>query len=506
VSGWSGGYITDIAYTAGFYSSQSQSIAALAALLNGFAARPVRRDEAFHFADIGCGQGVTALIMAAANPAWQVTGLDFQPGHIAAAREMAREAGLENITFLEADLRDFTETPECRQLDAFDAVSAHGVWTWVDDTVQTGIIRLLNAKLKPGGAFQLSYNTLTGWQTALGLQRLIREAGIRAAARSDRQAEAGFKIAQTLEQAGAVSYGNGFGRTMLDKMADMPAAYIAHEFMNAHWRPVMQADVAARLAEAKLEFAGSGRLLNNFPQLILAQEQRDILAQFDDPVMLELFKDICHPQPLRADVFIRGPRRIDSVARDAALSDIVIGLTAHPASWKFEFEAAGAKAQMAEDFYRPIFERLVEKGPANLHELHALPGLRGRARNPAELLGVTIGTDQAVVIPNQGAAMDARCGRLNAVLLRAQFAAGQGSAPIHFAVPATGNGLTLPNFDGMIMHEIINNPDEAAGDMAARLAIHQGAEQRVALARKLQQFFAEDAPFLRHLGLHAQPV
>jgi len=506
MSGWGGGYITDIAYTAGFYSSQSQSIAALAALLNGFAARPARRDEAFHFADIGCGHGVTALIMAAANPAWHVTGLDFQPGHIASARVMAREAGIDNITFLEADLRDFAESPECRALEPFDAVSAHGVWTWVDETVQNGIVRLLNAKLKPGGAFQLSYNTLTGWQSALGLQRLIREAGIRAATRSDAQAEAGFKIAQSLEQAGTVSYGTGFGKTMLEKLADLPAAYIAHEFMNAHWRPVMQADVAASLAAAKLEFCGASRLLNNFPQLILSQAQRDILATFDDPVMAELFKDICHPQPLRADVFIRGPRRVDAAARDAALNDIVIGLTAHPSSWKFEFDAAGGKAQMTEAFYRPIFERLAEKGPASLHELYALSALRGRPRNPAELLGVTIGTEQAIVIPNPGTPMDERCTRLNAALLRAQFAAGQGAAPIHFAVPATGNGLTLPNFDGMILHEMINNPNEPPADMAARLAIHQSAEQRAALADKLRQFFADDVPFLRHLGVRVSPV
>jgi SAM-dependent methyltransferase len=503
MSGWGAGYVTDIAYLAGFYSSQSQSTAALAALLNGIAARPIRRDEPFHFADIGCGQGITALIMAAANPAWRVTGLDFQPGHIAAARDMAREARIENITFLEADLRDFAETPESRALEPFDAVSAHGVWTWVDTPVQDGIIRLLNAKLKPGGAFQLSYNTLTGWQTAFGLQRLVREAGLRAATRSDAQAEAGLKIAQSLAGAGGVSYGSGFGRTMLDKMADMPPAYVAHEFMNAHWRPVMHADVAARLAGAKLEFAGSCRLLNNFPQLIFTPGQREILARFDESAMQELFKDICHPQALRADVFIRGARRIDAIARDAALSDIVIGLTAHPSSWTFEFDAAGAKAQMAEAVYRPIFERLMEKGPASLQEIFALPALRGRTRNPAELLGVTLGTDQAIIIPNPGAAMDERCRKLNAALLRAQFAAGQGASPIHFAVPATGSGMTMPNFEGMILHELTNNPLESGADMAARLAIHQSAEQRAALADKLHNFFIDDVPFLRHLGLHA---
>jgi SAM-dependent methyltransferase len=498
---WSSGYVSDIPYTAGFYASQSQSLMALAALLNGIAARPIRRDEPFHLCDLGCGMGVTALIIAASNPAWHVTGLDFMPGHIAAARETAREAGIGNVTFIEADLKDFAETSEARQLEPFDAVTAHGVWSWVEPSVQDGILRLLNAKLNPGGCFHVSYNTLTGWQTALGLQRLIREVGIRTPASSDRQAAAGVKIARDLAAAGQVSFGDGFGKTMLDHMADLPNAYVAHEFMNAHWRPLMHADVAASLAAAKLEFAGSSRLLNNFPQLILTEEQRDILARFDDPGMLELFKDICHPQPLRTDVFIRGARRLDAIARDAALSDIVIGLTAPESAWAFEFDAAGGKAQMAEDFYRPVFARLQQKGPASLHDIYALPELRGRARNPAELLGIILGTDQAIILPNPGAAMDERCMRLNIALLRAQFAAGRGAAQIHFALPATGHGTTMPNFQGMILHEIAANPAASdPDDMAARLGIHQSPEQRADLAERLYQFLQNDAPLLRHLG------
>jgi SAM-dependent methyltransferase len=501
---WSSGYVTDVPYMAGLYATQSQSLMALAALLNGVAARPARREEPFHFCDIGCGMGFTALVVAAANPAWQVTGLDFLPGHIAAARNIAREAGIDNVSFIEADLKHFSESPEASRLEPFDAVTAHGVWTWVETSVQDGILRLLDAKLKPGGCFQLSYNTLTGWQTGLGLQRLIREVGIRTSTRSDRQGAAGVKLAQDLAAAGNVSFSDGFGKTMLDRMSGMPSAYVAHEFMNAHWRPVMHADVATSLARAKLEFAGSSRLLNNFPQLILSEQQREILSRFDDPGMLELFKDICHPQALRADVFIRGARRLDAIARDAALNDIVIGLIAQEPAWKFEFDAAGGKAQMAEDFYRPVFTRLQQKGAASLHEIYALPELRGRSQNSAELLGVILGTDQAIVLPNPGAAMDERCRRLNLALLRAQFAAGQGGGPIHFALPASGHGTTVPNFEGMILHEIAANQDAAdPADMAARLGIHQTPEQRAELADRLRLFFKEDAPLLRHLGFQA---
>jgi hypothetical protein len=501
MTAWGGGYVTDVSYLSGFYSSQSQSLMALPALLNGFLVRPVKRDEPFRLLDIGCGVGVTALITAAANPGWHVTGLDFHPGHIAAGRAMAHDAGLDNITFIEADLREFAETPEGRALEEFHAVSAHGVWSWVADSVQDGILRLLNAKLKAGGVFQVSYNLLTGWQSAIGLQRLVREAGLRLGGRSDKQATAGLKVAEALVQAGGgTSYGDHFGKKVLERLTQAPAAYLAHELMNAQWRPLMHGDVAARLASAKLEYAGSGNLLSNFPQLTLSAGQREVLAQFDDPAMLELFKDICRPQPLRKDVFIRGGRRIDPIARDAMLQDITLGLVAEEKSWKFEFDVPEGKAQMAESYYRPIFQRL-QRGPASVGELMVLPELEGKRDNPSEMIGIAVGTEQAFIVPNPGVAMDDRCSQLNSVLLRAQFAAGNGAGPINFAVPALGSGLTLPNFEGMIIHELATYPDSRdPREMAARLAIHQSAEARAELAARLEVFFTTDAPMMRNFG------
>ncbi len=500
---WGGGYVTDTPYVTGLHSSQSQPVVALAALMTGFYARVVKRDEAFAVCDVGCGLGTTALITAAANPAWRVVGLDFNPAHVFAARELAREARLENVTFLEADLRDFAETPEAKGLGEFDLITAHGVWSWVGEAAQDGIARFLGTKLKPGGMFQVSYNLLTGWQDAVGLQRLIREAGRRLAQRADRQAEAGLKIAQELAAAGGKnSFSGGFGKIMLERLAELPAGYIAHEMMNRDWRPILHVDIAERLAAEKLEFAGSSRLMNNFPQLTLGEKQRAVAERFDDPAMLELFKDICHAQPMRSDIFVRGGRRIDRQARDAMLMDVTIGLTASPAAWTFEFETGAGTAQMSEGYYRRVFERLLE-GPASLSALMALPDLPGRRDNPAEVIAVAMGTEQAVAVPNPGLMIDERCGRLNLALLRAQFAGGQGASPIHFAVPCVGGGLTLPNFEGMIVHELAANPATTSPhDMAARLAIHQPPAQREALAEKLEMFFKNDSGVLRHFGFN----
>jgi hypothetical protein len=303
------------------------------------------------------------------------------------------------------------------------------------------------------------------------------------------------------ETGGRVSFLPRGGIDVLGMTGRANAAYLAHEMMNAQWKPLLHIDVAARLAEAKLEFAGSARLINNFPQLMLAQGQREILAKFDDPGMAELFKDICQPNLLRNDVFVRGAQKIEPGLRDALLGEITLAVMGGPAEWKFEFEAGDGKAQMAEGYYRPIFERLTQ-GPASVAELLALPGLQGRRDNPSELIGVAVGTEQVMVQPNPGVAMDERCMRLNLVLLQRQLEAGMRNAPVTMAVPALGSGMSLPFFEGAVIHELAAQPESQEPEaLVARMGVAQGPEDRAKLAVRIAEFFRDDAPLLRHLGL-----
>ncbi len=481
--------MTDIAYPPLFHPEQAQAMMALAAILNGFDARPAGRAENFHYVDLGCGPGLTALITAAANPGWVVTGLDFNPAHIAQARALARAAGLANARFFEADLRDFAQSPAGLALPGFDAVTMHGVWSWVSAAVQDGILRLLEGKLAPGGLCHVSYNLATGWRGASGLQAVVRAAGAGVPGGSDRQAAAGLGVARALAAAGA-----DFGDPgLLEKLARMPPAYLAHELMNAHWRPLLHADVAAFLAGAGLRFAGSATLLNNVPEFALAPGVRAVLAPLRDAALAETVKDICRPALLRHDVFIRGGRRAAAAARDAALAGLTLGLAADEPDWRFTFPAAAGAVAMDQAFYLPVFNRL-KAGPARLDELAALPGLRGGRGNLAELAAVAIGTGQAVLLPNPGAPVDDVCARLNDLLLRRQLAAGGGApvapgggapvapgggAPVALAAPALGGGLALPAAAALLA--VAGGP--AAGRPAARAP--QPGRDTAALLRHL---------------------
>jgi trans-aconitate methyltransferase len=393
MSGWGGGYVTDITYMLGWYRQQSPTIMALAALLGGVAADMPGPDDPVHYLELGCGQGFGAMLLAASNPSWRVTAVDFNPAHIASAREWAAEGGLTNITFLEADLVTLAEDPAGRALPQVDFASLHGVWSWVPKAAQDGIVRLLRDKVRPGGTVHISYNALPAWGSALGMARLLRTAGRQLAWRSDRQAEEGLKLVRELHAAEALQLRRSpTAQAMISRLEALPPTYLAHEYMNEHWAPCYHADVAAALSEAKLEWVAASNLLENFPDLTLTPEQRAVVQKFDDPLLRELVKDLCLDRTLRHDVFVRGARRIASGARDAVLRQIHLGLNVPVSDLPLETDMPAGRAQLNPGFYRPIAEALA-RGPQLVGEVLDLPEVEGKRDNPAELVGIMVGLD-----------------------------------------------------------------------------------------------------------------
>ncbi len=181
MSGWGGGYVTDITYMTGYYRQQSPALMTLACLLSGVASPMPGPDDPVNYLELGCGQGFCALILAASNPRWTVTAIDFNPAHIAAARAWAADAAIDNIRFIEADLSTLADTPAAAAVPNADFVSLHGVWTWVPQAVQAGIVRLLRGQGEPRrrGTCQLqcaaSLGGCTGYAAATARERTAAE-------------------------------------------------------------------------------------------------------------------------------------------------------------------------------------------------------------------------------------------------------------------------------------------------------------------------------------------
>jgi SAM-dependent methyltransferase len=100
--------------------------------------------------DVGGGYGEPSLTAArVAGPEGRVVCTDISPGLLAFARERAREAGLVNIEFIEADAEqlDF-------QKESFDAIVSRAVLMFLPDV--PGTLARLRSFLKPGGRLAAS--------------------------------------------------------------------------------------------------------------------------------------------------------------------------------------------------------------------------------------------------------------------------------------------------------------------------------------------------------------
>ena len=93
MSDWSAGYVTEVGYTHGYYRELVPQYLALAALARGVAA-PGLGYAPLRVLELGCGQGLSANLIAAANPHLDYTAVDFNPAHIAGAQALAAAAGV----------------------------------------------------------------------------------------------------------------------------------------------------------------------------------------------------------------------------------------------------------------------------------------------------------------------------------------------------------------------------------------------------------------------------
>jgi 2-polyprenyl-3-methyl-5-hydroxy-6-metoxy-1,4-benzoquinol methylase len=494
VTDWAGGYVTDVEYIPGFYRQQSPPQLELAALLGGVDSRLPAGTEQAHYLELGCGRGMNAVTIAAANPAWRVTAVDYNPAHIAFGMALAHEAALDNITFIEADFGALAQ----RDLPQADIVSLHGIWSWVGLQARAAIVRLLAAVVSPGGLVHLSYNSLPAWQGLIGLQRLVFEAGHRSAGRSDRQVRAGFAFVQEMHQAEALHLrANPLAGELLGRLASLSTNYLAHEYMNTHWSPCFHSDVAAAMAEAKLDWAGSANLLETFPDLMLTPEQRVLFERQDDPVMQETVKDFCISRQLRHDLFVRGARRLSSAQRDAALGRLVLALRVPAAEFSYDLTVPAGNAGMGATYRDHV--AALQAGPASVASLLATISGQG---NPAELAGLMVGTNQAVLMPRPDAVQAPGADRLNRVLGRRITSLAGPEVSGVLAATRLATGLPATRIMQFVCARALDGEDAGAFDSWFQQLCRDIPEENHATLREMLRDAAEvRLPLMRSLGL-----
>lgn len=400
------GYVDDVPYAFSFTREAAPEWLDFVATLCGV--EPPSHTGDFAWCELGCGQGVTATVLAATHPACEFHGIDAYAPHIGNARRLCEDAGVANLTLHALDFASAIDV----DLPGFDYMVAHGVYSWIDARGRADLRRLVDRRLKPGGLLFVSYNAMPAWAPDAPFQFLLREIAGTRAGDSIAQFGAAMTVAEALAAAGAPALAGspmlGFGVEQLRKT--VPASYFAHEFLPPAWQPLYVSQVRAEMAGIGLLPVGSGTVRYNFDSFVLRRAARDALAALPAGDLRELARDFFLNQRLRRDVFVRGDgaRRLGDEARGRRLAECAFDLQQPAGLVEHAMVTEIGRLDFASHATRAIVAAL-DAGPATLGEI-AVDGSR------AERLAGALALCAANAIRPVGPA-SADVGRLNAALV-----------------------------------------------------------------------------------------
>ncbi|MDX2102697.1 MAG: methyltransferase regulatory domain-containing protein [Alphaproteobacteria bacterium] len=512
MTAWSGGYVSDIPYTAGFYRETAPSHISFALAVQGMRLPPFGPGSTY--CELGCGQGFGTNLLAAANPLAKFWGIDFNPAQIANAETLASEARLKNVTFLDWS---FEQTlSRTKELPQFDMIVLHGIYSWISESNRQAIVTLLDQILKPGGVVYISYNCMPGWAVMAPFQRLLFEHAQRNPDQSDVQIRAAIEFATTLKRKGAQYFASNPGvAPRIERMEGLSTTYLAHEYLNGHWHPLYHSDVARELAPARLTYVGSATIAENIDAVAVPPELMEAVSGVRDRTWQETIRDYISNKQFRRDLFIRGPSALNKLELSRALLSQKLCLAVPGSAVTFRFQGPLSDVVGQEEVYRPIVQTL-GNDVKSIGQLLAVPEL-GKIGLSLLVQAISLLVHSGQVLPviaesqNREGSIARNFNKVVALKIKSGYAMSSLAAPVAgTAIGATYTDLIavlglieLPRADA---DALTRRGWEVMKETGQRLlkggSVLQTDEENISeLKHQMTVFLTEKAPIWRCLGV-----
>ncbi|MCW5721259.1 MAG: class I SAM-dependent methyltransferase [Devosia sp.] len=465
---WKTGYVTDLGYTYGFYRELTPQVQVFSGLANrvdfdtGSAGK-------FTYCELGCGQGFSTNLLAAANPAADFYATDFNPAQITGARRLANAAGAENVRFFDDSFEEFCTRDD---LPKFDVIALHGIYSWIAHEQREIIVGFINRWLKVGGRIYISFNCLPGWAGPSPLRHLMYLKGKQVGGSTGSRVEPALAFIERLAKADPLYFATVPNiNARIERLKGHNRNYLAHEYLNDVWEPFYHSDVSRDLDAARLSYVGSAHLLDHVDAVNLTADQQAILAETADPVFRETLRDYMVNQQFRRDIFARGTVPLSAGEAREIWLDSRFALSTPRAEVPLKVTGALGEATLQEDIYAPLldaFAKPVEAGRSaaiSLRQLLAdtskLADL-GWARIQQAIL-VLVGAGHLQPCPADAKGEGKRresTKRFNlAVMEKARY-----SADLQFlASPVTGGGIAVDRFQQLFLLAQAQGDKDPAG-------------------------------------------
>jgi predicted O-methyltransferase YrrM len=512
MTSWSEGYVSDVAYSIGYYREMSPAHLAFAAASIG--KDPGGAWQPKRVLELGFGMGVGFVLGAASQPETFFEGCDFNPEHVAHAQRLAADAGVANVSIREASFQDLASEARDGQHD-LDLIQLHGILTWVSTDAHRAIVEIARKRLRPGGLLYVSYNCMPGWAQMMPVQRLMREHA---------KLQPGGSLARTTSAVATVSAMmtgkakffaiNQTIQPRLDKMKTMQPSYLAHEYLNENWHIFHFADVAEMMSGAKLNFLGSATLAENIDAVSVPPEMHQMVTTATDPVWKETIRDFAGNKQFRRDIYARGLRSMNNAETLALIESMQFTLAVPRASVKLKLNTPLGEVDAKPEIYNALADVLAD-GILSFSEIEAAPALKDVGRQSL-LQALALFVHSLQVFPIIAGANDnvSEAQRFNRTIAER---ANQGRFYNFLATPVVRGGLPASTIDLLLLDAVLSGTPSEANRLEPHLkaalkrlgvqlqkdgkAVTEMAETEAMVKTETNAFLQQKLPLWKRLGV-----
>ena len=282
----------------------------------------------FTYLELGCGNGATLNVLAAANPESRFLGIDLNTAHVDYARNDARRGDLANVTYIDGSIDELRldNIPVC------DYIAIRGDYSRLPPSPLNGVHELLSEKLRSGGLCFTDYLCAPGSVPVDPVWVFLREAARKAKGSSEQRVAAGMDILKQLGGADTGYFSNTpmakavLARNMRRVDSGRPSAlsHLAHHALAEYQKPSYFFEIQEQMARFGLRFAGSTSTIRNDADLCLPLEIQALYSSQEDLNVRELMKDFLLNESQRNDVYIKAESPDEQAAREYLRGNVFI--------------------------------------------------------------------------------------------------------------------------------------------------------------------------------------
>lgn len=346
------------------------------AMLRG--ARPPRLDKGFTCCELFAGQGLGATMAASvfSNASFYV--LSPTPVNVVVGRDIAAQAGIENVHHLQAGLDDLQsqDIPPCDYICVHDAQYLGG---------PSGLGRLvpfLQRILAPGGMASISYHALPGMQEEMQIRQLLRRLVSKGQGDLDERLKTALKEARSICNAAGIMERLPQVAAMLERLEAGISPLMARELLHPDWQPLHFEDVNRAMENAGMRHLGQAALHYDIPSLLMSEERLKAFRPHENSPHAEYLKGLLAAQTMRYDVFHKGMPFMSPMEQGLSLSELTFARLMPFSQRTYEVPTPHGTVQLQPELVDPVYNAL-EQGSASYGQLM---DVMSRSESSPELL------------------------------------------------------------------------------------------------------------------------